>query len=174
MKRRFIADERGVSAVEFALILPFMVYLYFGAVELLEGVAINRQVALTSTTVATVVSQYTTISASSQLPDILNASVQIMQPYTTSSATVVVSAIAIDNTGRATVSWSQALNGSARSQGQVVSVPSQLDIANTTLILSETSYAYTPVFDFIHMGTKTLTSSVYMVPRNATTINLAS
>jgi Flp pilus assembly protein TadG len=174
LRRRFAADERGVSAVEFALILPFLAYLYFGAVELLEGVAISRQVALTATTVGTVVSQYTTISASSQMPDILNASVQIMQPYTTGNATVIVSAISIDSTGKATVAWSQALNGTARSTGQVMTLPSALDTPNSTVLFSEASYAYTPTFDFIHMGTKTLYSSVYMLPRDSTTINLAS
>ena len=97
-----------------------------------------------------------------------------MTPYATSSATVVVSCIGIDNAGRATVTWSQALNGSARATGQVMTVPAALDVPNSTVVFSETTYVYVPSFDFIHMGNKTMYSSVYMIPRNSTVINLAA
>jgi Flp pilus assembly protein TadG len=167
-------DQRGVAAVEFALVLPFMLYLYFGGFELIQGVMIHRQASLTATTVGNIVTQYTSISASTQLPDILNASVQIFSPYPSGNATVVVSLVTINSSGQATVTWSQALNGTARSTGSSVTVPGTLDIANTSLILSEVSYAYTPTYDFIGMGTKTLHASIFMVPRASTTINLNS
>ena len=167
-------DAKGSAAVEFALVVPFLIYAYFGGVELVQGISISRQVALTATTVGNVVTQYTTISASSQMPDILNSAVQIMSPNPIANATVVVSCISISNTGVATVSWSQSLNGTPRPTGQVVAVPALLDVPNTTVVLSEATYAYTPTFDFINMGAKTMYSSVYMVPRDATTINLAA
>lgn len=171
---RFAHDRRGVSAVEFALILPVMLLLYFGGVEIEQGVSLDRMVTLTAGTVTNLVAQYTTISQSTQMPDILNASVQVLAPNSSANATVVVSAIAIDNNGRATVTWSQSLNGTARTVGQVVSVPAVLDTPNTTIIFGETTYAYTPVFDFIHAGTIKLYSCDYMFPRASTTINLTS
>jgi Flp pilus assembly protein TadG len=166
--------NQGVAAIEFALVLPFLLILCFGGMELMDGVTLDRQVSLVATSVDNIVSQYTSISASTQMPDILNASVQIMQPYTTSNAGIVVSLITIGSSGQATVSWSQALNATARTTGSTVTVPSALDTPNTTLVLSEASYAYTPVFDFIHTGTLHLFHSIYMVPREATTINLTT
>ena len=170
--RAYRKANQGVAAVEFALTFPFLLILFFGGVEITDGVTLDRQVSLVATTVANIVSQYTSISASTQMPDILGASAQIMQPYTTSNTGIVVSLISISNSGQATVTWSQALNATARSTGSVVTVPSALDTPNTTLVLSEASYAYTPVFDFIHVGTLHLARSIYMVPREATTINL--
>ena len=38
--RRFARERDGVSAVEFALILPFMLTLYLGGSELGDGMAI--------------------------------------------------------------------------------------------------------------------------------------
>ncbi len=171
---RCCADQRGFAAVEFALILPFMLTLYFGSVELTQGIMINRQVALTADTVTNIVAQYTTISASQQLPDIMNASAQIFQPNPSSPASIVVSLIAIDASGNATVAWSQALNGTALTRGQSVTVPSNLDIPNTTLVYGQAGYAYTPWFDFLGIGTLRLSSSVYMSPRASSTINLVS
>lgn len=173
-KRRRLSDQSGLAAVEFALLLPFLALLYLGGVEILQGILIQRQTTLAATTVANIVSQYTTISASTQMPDILNASSQVFAPYASSNASVVVSLITIDSGGNATVTWSQALNGTPRAKGQSITVPGTLNQPNTTLILSETSYAYTPAIDFIRMGTKTLTASIYMVPRESTTINLTA
>ena len=55
-------DQRGIAAVEFALVLPFMLYLYFGGFELIQGVMIHRQASnaaprwAAATTISTLVS----------------------------------------------------------------------------------------------------------------------
>ncbi len=54
---RFRHDERGVSAVEFAMLLPLMITLYLGTVEISQGVGIDRKVTLTTRTVADLASQ---------------------------------------------------------------------------------------------------------------------
>lgn len=151
-----------------------MILLYLGALELVEGITLNRQVALTASTVGNIVAQYTTISASEQMPDILDAAAQIMAPNPAQNVAIVVSLISISSTGQATVSWSETLNGTARAQGQVISVPASLDVPNTTLILSEATYQYTPLIDFLQMGSKNIFASIYMVPRDSSTINLTS
>ena len=50
-------DERGVSAVEFALLLPLMVTLYLGGVEVSQGLTIDRKVTLVARTVADLAAQ---------------------------------------------------------------------------------------------------------------------
>jgi Flp pilus assembly protein TadG len=169
-----VGDQRAIAATEFALIFPFLILLYLGSSQLIEGILLDRQVTLTADTVANIVAQYTSISASNQMPDILNASVQIFSPNPSAPAKIVVTCITIDNSGKATVVWSQTLNGTARSVGSVVPVPAAMDVPNTTLILSEATYAYTPQFDFIHMGTFNLYASIYMAPRASSVINLVS
>lgn len=173
-RKRWLCDQSGVAAIEFALLFPILLFLYLGAVELIEAILLQRQTSQTAATVANIVAQYTSISGSTQLPDILNASAQIFAPNPSANATVVISLVTIDSSGKATVTWSQSLNGAARTTGQVIALPAQLDIPNTALLLSETSYAYTPMIDFLRMGTQTLRASLYMVPRASTTINLTS
>ena len=163
--RRFSIADRGIAAVEFALILPFMALLYLGGFEVMQEIAIKRQVALTASTVASIVTQYSSISASQTMPGILAAASSVLTPYSSSHAVVTVTCITINNSGTATVAWSQSLNGTARTTGSTVTLPSALDVANTTVILGETTYSYTPVIDFMHLGTSSLDSSVYMLPR---------
>ena len=172
--RRLLDQRDGAAAVEFALIVPFLLALYTGGVELIVGIMIDRQVTLVASTVANITAQYTTISASTQMPDILNASSQILAPYPVSSATVVVSCISIDASGNATVAWSKALNTTARTAGSAITIPSSLATPNSSIVLGETTYRYTPFADLIHLGTITLRGTTYMVPRAATAINLTS
>jgi Flp pilus assembly protein TadG len=168
-------DARGLSAVETALLLPVMLMIYLGTAEISMAVSTYRLVDLTANTVTNLVTQYTTISASQQMPDILNASTQVMYPNPSANVQVVVSLITINSKGTsATVTWSQTLNGTARVVGSSVSIPSSLMVANTSVVLGETKYPYQAAIDFLNLGTINLSSSIYMVPRAATTINLTS
>ncbi len=170
----FLRNQSGVAAVEFALLVPLLLLIYFGSVQLTQGVMVNRKTTLAAATVANIVSQYTTISASSQLPDILSATTQIFAPYSASASSVVVSCLAVDASGKATVTWSRALNTSQRSTGQTVSIPSGFAVPNTTVVFSEANYAYNAFFDFLHMGPINMYAPIYMSPRASTTINLGS
>jgi hypothetical protein len=138
------------------------------------AIATYRLVDLTANTVTNLITQYTTISASAQMPDILNAATQVMYPNTPANVQVVVSLVSIDKNGKATVAWSQTLNGTARTVGAAVTVPAALDIPNTNVVLGETTYPYTAAVDFLNLGTYNLYSSIFMVPRAATTINLTA
>ncbi len=154
LARRFIGDSRGISAVEFALVLPFMLTLYLGCVEVSQAIAANRKVTLVSRTVADLVSQVPSISTAG-VDDVLNASSAIMVPFPVGSITVTVSSIVIDVNGNATIDWSDTLTGSTRSsntvhaKGATVVFPApqaKLKVNDTSLIWCEVNYNYAPVF----------------------------
>jgi Flp pilus assembly protein TadG len=157
-------DQRGVSAVEFAMILPLMLTLYLGAVEISQGVGIDRKVTLTTRTVADLASQVTSIN-SSDMTNILNSSSQVIMPYDASKLNVTVSQVTIDANSIATISWSCTLNGTKRTVGSSVTLPSALNVANTSLIWSEVAYSYKPTIGYVVTGTLNLSDQIYMRPR---------
>ena len=75
------------------------------------------------------------------------------------------SSVSIDANGKATIAWSDALNGTARAVGSTVTLPSALNVANTSLIWSEVQYAYTPTIGYVVTSTLTLKDQSYMRPR---------
>jgi Flp pilus assembly protein TadG len=173
--KAFLISTDGLAAVEFAILLPFMLLLYLGSFEVTQAIAVQRMVTLTASTVANIVTQYTSISQSQTMPDILQASSAVLTPYPVSNAVVTVSCISVNAAGQATVAWSQSLNGTARPTGQSVTLPTALDIPNTEVVLGETTYVYTPLFNYLNIGTLNLYSSVYMLPRSSSgTITLSS
>jgi Flp pilus assembly protein TadG len=173
----FAHDRRGVSAVEFAMLLPLLITLYLGSVEISQGVAIDRKVTLVSRTVGDLVSQASTI-ANTDMPNILDASSSVMAPYNAapyspSLLKVTVSQVKIDANSVAKIDWSCTRNGTARSVGSTVTVPTALNVPSTSLIWSEVSFAYTPTIGYVITGTLNLTDQIYMRPRLSDSVNAA-
>lgn len=168
--RRLIADERGVSAVEFAMLLPLMLTLYLGAVEVSQGIGADRKVTLTARTICDLVSQVSSIG-NSDMTNALNASAAVMAPFPVGNLKVTVTSVKIDSSGKATVDWSDTLNGTARAKGSTVTLPTALNVASTSLIWSEVQYTYKPVIGYVVSGTLTLKDQIYMRPRLSDTIS---
>jgi Flp pilus assembly protein TadG len=160
----FARDHRGISAVEFAMLLPLMVTMYLGVTEVSRGVAIDRKVTLTTRTMADLASRVTSIN-NTDMSSLLNASSAVIAPYQPSPLKIVLSAVSIDANGVAKVAWSDALNSTARSVGSTVTLPSVLNVANTQLIWSEVSYNYNPTFGYVLTGNINLSDQIYMRPR---------
>lgn len=162
-------DERGVSAVEFAMLLPLMLSLYLGSVEVSQGIGADRKVTLTARTICDLVSQVSSIG-NGDMTNALNASSAVMAPFPTSNLQVTVSSVKIDAAGKATVDWSDSFNGTARTTGSTVTLPAALNVANTSLIWSEVQYTYKPVIGYVMTGTLTLKEQMYMRPRVSDTV----
>ena len=159
-----IPDQRGVSAVEFAMLLPLMITLYLGTVEISQGVGIDRKVTLTTRTVADLASQVSSIN-NADMTNLLNASASVIVPYDTSKLKVTVSEITIDSAGVAKIIWSDTLNGTKRAVGSTVTLPNALNVPSTSLIWSEVAYTYKPTIGYVVTGTLNLSDQIYMRPR---------
>lgn len=161
---RFRRNRSGVAAVEFALVLPLMLTVYLGGVEVGDGYAIVTRVTLVARSVTDLATQYVTID-NQDMSNILNGATAILAPYAAANITVTVSEITTDSSGNGTVTWSDALNGTARTVGSKLMLPTSLRTANISVIFGEVSYSYTPALGYTITGTITLSDSFYMMPR---------
>jgi Flp pilus assembly protein TadG len=140
---RFGTDRGGVSAVEFALIAPVMIAMFFGAVAVSQGVAADRKVTITARTLSDLVSQATSVT-SNDVTNIFAAGAAIMTPYSATELHAKISSVNIDSSGVAKIGWSFASNATARAKNDIVTVPAALATAGTQLIWSEVSYTFNP------------------------------
>jgi Flp pilus assembly protein TadG len=165
---RFRHDQRGVSAVEFALLLPLLLTLYLGGVEVSQAISIDRKMTLSARTVADLVARSSGFSQT-EMANILSASATVASPYSAQSMRMKVSQIQIKADGTATVHWSAAKNTDKREKGEPVTVPTTLKVPGkeTYLIWAEVEYDYTPTIGYVLTGTLTLTDQIYMRPRVA-------
>jgi Flp pilus assembly protein TadG len=188
---RLFKDTRGLAATEFAFIVPFMLVMFFGTVEISSGVAVDRKVTLVARTLSDLMSQAgpppsAPLSAyapadDAYLQNVFTASIAIFTPYCAVPATTLqLSEIYVDSNQVAKVKWSKAatvsacnatqatLANSTRVAGDTVTsvVPAQLLVKQTYLIFSEVSYNYTPVGIGYVMKSNVILSDVsYTRPR---------
>ena len=54
-------DRKGLAAIEFAMLVPIMLVMFFGVVELSSGVAVDRKVTLVARTLSDLTSQSSSI-----------------------------------------------------------------------------------------------------------------
>jgi Flp pilus assembly protein TadG len=169
--RRFARDRDGVSAIEFAIVLPIMLLLYLGGVELGDGLQIQYKVTETARTITDLTSQYIVIE-SSDMSGILSAAASVVAPYPAANMAMTVSEVTTNGQGQGTITWSCSLNGTARTVGSAVTLPANLQTANISLIWGEASYPYTPSLGYVITGTITMYQSNYFYPRMVTSITL--
>ncbi|MBK8082639.1 MAG: pilus assembly protein [Devosia sp.] len=178
---RLAREERGVAAVEFALILPLLILLYFGTVEAASLFTVDRRVATVASTMADLVSrEKKSISQGSTLANYFQAANGIMQPYPTTSLKQVVTLLKITSAGVTTVVWSVGYNGGvARTATASYNLPAssqinQLARTNGYLVMSEISYPYKPLFGMVISNTVNLSRTEYFLPRYEDKIDLVS
>jgi Flp pilus assembly protein TadG len=164
-----LADRSGIAATEFAVIVPIMLVMFFGTVELSSGVAVDRKVTLMARTLSDLTSQSTSV-ADSDLTNFFNASGAIMYPYDKAPTQSTISELYVDPKSLAAgVVWSQ--GSSPRATNSTVAIPSALAVGGSYLIFSEVSYRYTPTIGYVmSKAGVTLSDTAYTRPRQSTCV----
>lgn len=177
--RSFSGDRRGVSAVEFALILPLLIVTYFGSVELSQALTAYRKVNHLGSVVGDLVAQSTGLT-SIEMSNIFDAGKAVMSPFDSADAKVVVGYISIDDKGVPKVIWSAARNRGAYpiNQPPPFTLPSGLGQPNTTIVVAQVEYRYDSMFsamayDILGTDSILLKSTAYFRPRGSMPITYA-
>jgi Flp pilus assembly protein TadG len=162
---KLIHDRQGVAAVEFAVIVPVMLTLFFGLVEFSNGVAADRKVSLVARTLSDLTSQAPSV-VDSDLANFNIVANAILTPYAVTPTTPLVATITElyihPTTGVAKVIWSK---GSAPLSGNVT-IPSQIQVNGTYLIMAQIEYRYIPAVGYIMASTGVVLKDVaYTRPR---------
>lgn len=170
--RRFAGDKRGVSAVEFAIILPFMAMIYLGGTALTQAIIVKRKVVLVTHAVGDLVAR-DTILTNAEVTAIFDAAKAVFAPYPWASPQlkIKVTSVEVDQNGNAKVDWSEAFQDTAYAKNNPVTLPAGVNAAKSTVIWAEVSYNFTPPIGGVYTGGMiTLRDQLYIRPRLVTKI----
>lgn len=151
--RAFKANRRGVAAVEFALVVPILLVLYIGTLELSMGLTVNKRIARIASTVADLVTQQEEVDQQT-LHGIMGVAESIMYPYTTTNPEITIVAVDVDedhkNNGWGKVVWSRGMDtdgtyNAGRAVGSFIRVPNRLRFDDSFLIYVTAEIKYKPV-----------------------------
>jgi Flp pilus assembly protein TadG len=175
-------DSRGIAAVEFAVIVPLMLVMFFATVELCAAIAVDRKVTLVARTLSDLTSQSTKVKED-DLKNFFTASYGVMTPYPVTPIEATITEIHVDASKVAKVTWSKSATiamssgspvitvvASAYKAGDVVSVPTQLTDPDKYLIKSDVKYPYEPAVTSM-LGKVTLSDKIYTRPRHSSYVS---
>lgn len=177
---RFARARDGVSAVEFALILPLMLVIYAGCGELTTALSLDRKVSRAASTISDLVAQQTTISAT-QMNGIFDATQAILEPFDDSVAKVVVTVVNVTSSGQK-VAWSRSRGDTAATAGKApptgFSVSSDIASVGDQVVVGRVTYSYTSPFTGVMSsitgsGAYNLKHIFFLKPRQGTTITFS-
>ena len=144
-RARIIRDERGVAAVEFALLAPILLALLLASLEFPRALGVSQNVTRAARTIADLASR----GSQDSLDDTYLAANAVAQPYDFTPASVTVSTVGVYLTGStyaSKVCSSTQRNGSARAVGSTPGpTPASFAKDKARYVLVEVSLSYKPM-----------------------------
>ncbi|WP_415288534.1 TadE/TadG family type IV pilus assembly protein [Brevundimonas sp. S1H14] len=164
---RLLRNRDGATAIEFALIAPVMILLYFGLVEFSQGFMAQRRASHAASVVSDLVAQSERTNRAG-INAIYAVGGLIMRPFPAAELSIRTTSISVDARGVATIEWSHG-NGKALSPLQrgsrVTDLPPDVVEKEQTVIMGETQYIYRSPFAAVLPKPVTLSRRYFLRPR---------
>lgn len=145
--RRLVRESEGLGSVEFALVVPFMLAVWAGTVELAEMHLAGRKATVAAQSAADLVAQTETITID-QLEDIVAAVNAIMAPYPTTTLGYDIASVEADINGNVTVGW-RFTRGNVGEGGGIPPRALTLVTNNESVIVAVITYQHRTTFNFV-------------------------
>lgn len=172
MLSRLRFDQRGVAAIEFALIAPVAITLYMGFAELTMAMMANRRAAHAASVVGDLVAQSPSI-APSDLTDIFQVGAAIMSPFTAAPLKMRITSVVADSSGTPKMAWSKGSGMTEMPAGTVGGFPPNLLAAGDSVIQADVSYSYTSPLGMTLPHAITFSNTFYLKPRQSASVTCA-
>ncbi|HEX5379602.1 MAG TPA: TadE/TadG family type IV pilus assembly protein [Phenylobacterium sp.] len=169
MLSRFTRDRRGAAAVEFALIAPIMLLLYYGLAELTQGLMADRRAAHVAATIGDLAAQDTQLNQT-EIDDVFMVGQAIISPFPSAPLSMRITSVKADASGNPKVVWSKASGTMTALTGDVSGVPAGLIAANESVIMAEASYHYTSSIKKVIPNGLNFSQKYYLKPRKGSEV----
>ena len=169
---RLAGDERGLSAIEFALLAPILIAFYFGMAEFCQGYMAQKRMGHVSAMVADLVAQEEVVTVAN-LDDIFDVGGLIMKPFSTTALKQRVSSVT-RTAGVAKVVWSRGDGMASRAVNEVIVLPTDLIANGESIIVSEATYDYDSPVDYLMPGITRFSHIYYLRPRTVDSVTCSN
>jgi Flp pilus assembly protein TadG len=158
------ATDSGMAAVEFAMIAPVMIVLYFGVTEISDAYDAHTKATAVASTAADLIAQEKVV-CDSEMTDVFSALSAIMFPYSSSDMKITISSLIDNGNGTVKVAWSDSQNDTPRTVNSSVTIPEGLVATGGSVIFAEVNFTYrSPTPYFFSIATP-MTDRYYLHPR---------
>jgi len=136
--------RRGIAAVEFALIVPFIATLYLGSIAAFDAIRAERQVNLAADTLADLISRERDEANDGFRDDMFSTAAALLGRFTNAGTLGIVMTSVINDDGNITVAWSESNGGALNLEDRdliELSLPTIPEDESVILVTVSTRYA---------------------------------
>jgi Flp pilus assembly protein TadG len=168
--RSFLRDRGGVGAIEFAILAPVLIGLYFAALELTVAVVTDTKVSRAANITLDLITQETETSKA-DLAGMTDVAASILSPFNARNVILVYTGIDVNGHGDPKIdwSWNSATNRKVYNPGDDVVIPRGLKIANAYYVRVQirNPYNFLTSLPFLDADATSITmaETYYMRPR---------
>ena len=140
----FLRADKGIAAIEMAFIMPFMLLIYFGMMDVTGLITFNRKVTAAASTVGDLVAAQRTNVLLSQISDFYNGAYMIAQP--TGSADVRLELFGYRMVGNTPTQMWKTNNGNGTACVGTIDTSNMANLmaSGNDLVVSRACIIYTP------------------------------
>lgn len=163
--KKFIRGTEGVAAMEFALVVPIMIALLFGTVEIGNLYLAYNKIGRATHMGAELGTRAGDITPDERL-DILDAMTETIKPFPDNAEIVLTHVTRQPGSNNASVDWSVGHQRGSFAVGSTFALPNGLLEEGESAVIADMDYRYTPVLgDFIVKTSIELNERAVLRPR---------
>ena len=173
--QKYRENEGGIAAIEFAIIAPVMIGMYFGLAEIASAISVDRKISH-GTNVAGDLSTQQPELRDDDISEVLSAALRVMDVPNVSDISIDMESFILPAVGQAPESQGRVrLNAGAAgsfANFDAASLDSKLLSATSGVVVTRVKYQYTPIQLRFFDSTITLEETFLLKPRRSDAVQI--
>lgn len=141
----YYTNNKGVAAIEFALIAPLALLMFFGIFETGQALLLNQKVYAASHMTSDLLARKAILD-DRDLVEAYAAAQMIIEPFDTNDLEIDIVGVRFDAAQAPERVWQRAFPGTAAADGNLFNSAGSLGQENEGVIIVEARYDYSPTF----------------------------
>jgi Flp pilus assembly protein TadG len=164
-------NEDGLAAIEFALLAPLLITMYFGLAEVASAISVNRAVSHSTNVAGDLATQVADIEKE-DLEDLMTATLRVMAIPEPQKVTIQLDSWTRDSAGKDILVGSATMNGGASKlpSFNVAKVDKTLLNENSGIVVARVAYDYSPFKAMFFDSDITMSESFVLKPRRSSSV----
>jgi len=164
---KYAKDDRGLSAIEMAILFPVLLSMLMAVYDLGQGIVINQKTVGASQIIADLITRREVVDTA-LIIDIVNAGELALDPYPTTSFGYDIASVTFDEEAEPVVLWRVSANMD-ESESAINSTIGLGDEGEGVVVVS-VAYQYEPFFSSFVIDTFNMTERAFLAGRKSTTV----
>lgn len=172
--RRYRDDERGIAAIEFAIIAPIMITMYFGLAEIASAISVDRRISH-GTNVAGDLSTQQPEIMDADIEEVISAALRVMDVPNIDQVSIDMESFILPAAGQPPESRGRIrLNSSVGNFASfdATTLDTKLLNQNSGVVVTRVRYQYTPLEFRFFDSTITLEETFLLKPRRSDAVQI--